>query len=1389
MRDLSDGVILINLIQQLESNKVQPSSNPTSPTNANAILSPSSSSSSSSLFKSYHRAPKNPFQRSENLEQVLTFLRSQGSPLVGITAATLADGATHRDGATLKAALGLVWQLILRYDLNESGAQGAQQRRIASRSVSDEQGEAVHVSVTPRASAGSAREKLLRWVDDTVALQAGTAQPHLAVSSFGDLADGRAFAHLINALQPHTVDVSALSPTSRAANLRFVFDKAEEALGIPPVLSADELADAPDKVDSQSLMTYLSFFKAWRPQLLQRKSIKLTLGDVEQRKAALAAVAEAAAASPAQRHSPSVSFSGTGKALDTATQLELNEAKHTIAALQSALTDMQRSVSSKTREEEEKKQPTHSAHATQSSQTSTGSSAVEGQSLREQVEALTAERDELRLELEARGSSLSSSALSPSSSSSSSPSTSTPPSPSNAVEAKKLSLLEGALKKSLAMQKELALKVSASDASMQELRSTAEASSLQAKTLAEQVQRLEQEKAQADSHSQTATAASSTSTAAMKEGLEAIRAELTAAQAQAAANAARQAELQKAAAQAEAKADEQRLRYKQKIDQLEREASNTRTQLQALETTMSEQLSAAKRSLAQQSEQQSTFADLQGSLEESKTRASTLAEQVTALETAKAAGEAERAKMQAELKAELTAAQKTLQSNQQQTAATVAKAQSNEQELEGLQRRLASLAAEKDELRVQYEQRLSAAEAKAKAREAEEKGQEEQQRQMAELEQAMQTALSTAKQSAARQHDMEKALQELRASSTAATGKASALEGEVQRLEAEKTDSATQLQRLRAELSSTSAVVQEAQQRQTAQSTKLQTATATVAAAATATAASGLAEVEALKKERDSLREQVKQLQTKTARPSSTAGDGVATAQLKEQERQLAALQAELDEARQQAAIAAAVVPSHSTSAVPSGDGVDSSVLAELQAKAAFDLRMLEKEHQTRIASLLERIHALETAAKSVRASERELDEERSGWERRVREAEEELKRKEEAVKKERLRAEQALQEKKAVEEARRKGEEELRQRLDDAKETIALQRKEAQEGQALKKERAEQERRLGEERRKNRELLQRVEQIKRNRGEDAGGKEKDGAGRSVSQRGSRRTSRAVSPVPPSAARSFDGLSEGDAAAAMNSSVEEEKLPVVATATTDEEEGGGGARPTGKKKRKRKGGKGEAAEGTTSTSSAPSHLITVPPSAPSSQSGSRAHSPRGPAAASASASSDNNPALPSSAGTHARDAQPSHSQRAALATAPSRSSSASQAAALTAPLLLLFCCDSLCRSRSLRAAALDGAAQRAGRNEAWEWQSRGAGARLPPAVRRPGCAGGVENRRTRQPPPGAAAVSSAVSVTAGAEVTASEVSTERRIHPVPVRGLTACRPCCGVLRCPCGGCS
>ena len=1206
--DLSDGTLLIALIEQIEAQKAAGTGTPNSPTGSAAPPPPA-------VFRSYNRQPKHLIQRHENLEQVLSYLRAHGQPLVGITGSTLADDHSPNK---LKVVLGLMWQMILRYDINE----GAQHRRIAQRNLSDEHGEGVHISITPQRSAsastaGSAKDKMLRWVEDTanaeIAKQAGPEAPRLAVQSFSALSDGCAFAHLINGLLPGTVDVAALSSTDRTANLALVFRKAEEALGIPAVVQADEFAQSPEKVDSQSLMTYLAFFKGWRPALLQRKSLKpMEQTEVQRR------LLEAAEATKGHGATPSVS--GSGKALDSATQLELAEAKQTIKALSSTISELQRLVASKAKEEE--KVPVALTPA------GGDGGAAEANALRQQVEALKQEKEDMRLAYELKIDHDSARA----SSASSSPTTSSPASPSAAVEAKKVSIVESALKSALAKQKEVQQKFAASEQTLAEMTRTLEATNAHAKALEAHVARVEQEKAAVEAKQQQQT---DTASAALKANLFALQAELEKARAQAASNTTQQSELAQKAQEAEKRAaalqaeaaqavkakEELQLNYERKLDEMEQsraqsnaqasaEAEATKAQLKTLEAVMATQLATAQEAAYKQSEHDRALAELNQTLSSSNAKAQQLAEQATALEAAKAQAEAQRSQAQEELKREMSKAQAQLKANQQQQSAVASKAQNTDTQMAALEKRIAAVQDEKDDLRAQYEQRLTAYESKEQTWEAERAEHAEQQPQVAELEKAMQAALSKAKESAARQSETERALSDLRASSTAATGQAKALEAQVARLEAEKKANAAQVQKLQQELTSTSALVKESQQRQAEQSKRIEAATAVAASTVAAGAGAGAAELQALRKERDALQAQVKQLQSKlAAAPAPVAADSVTAAQLQERERQVAELEKELAEVRSRSTSASAPAPS----AV--GDGGSATLISQLRAQHAFDLKALDKEKEVRIAALNERIHALEAASKTVRASERERDEEREGWERRVHDADEEIKTAREALRKERLRAEQALAEKRAAEDSRKKGEDELRARLEEAKETMTLQRKEAQEGAALKKERAEQERRLGEERRKNRDLLQRIEQIKRNREEvsDSRGAE---AQRSLSQRSSRRPSRATSPIPPSHGRSFSSAPvTGEDT--LGSSLEEEKLPVVsATATTDEDDDAQRAPPPAAAKGKRKKGKGKQGEGQLSlstlqpSSSTTSVLINVAGSAPSSRSPSRTLSPR-----------------------------------------------------------------------------------------------------------------------------------------------------------------------------------
>lgn len=962
LADFNDGLYLINLIEALEQQK--PTSRhptpPASPSHAAGLLSPTGGSAVPFTFRSYHKRPKNTFQKTENIEQVLNLLRAQGSPLVGITAQSIADGQ-------LKATLGLLWLLITKYDINEgggaAGATGADRRKARERGVSSDANDS-----TPLAT--SAKDRMLRWVEETVATQAGQPVP---VRSFAALSDGRVFAHLANKLQPDTVDVGTLTSDGRA-NLQLVFDAADKRLGIPAVLSAEELNENAEKVDSQSLITYLSFYRNWRPELLEHKAREGAAVEAK-KQALLQAATNAADGGASSRRTPSLILSPGGKALDNAHQLELNEYKQRVTALEATITDLQREIHGRQRDEADK-------HTSESAET------------------------------------------------------------------------------------------------------------------------------------------------------ERLKAEL---------------------------ADLQRAR--------DEEAQQTKSQLAELEQAMSSALQTSNAHKAQQAEHESAVAALRDTLEASRQQATTLQNQLKEVQDSKSKDEAEKRQaiqsQLAEVQVELTRAQEQLKVNQAKQAEVEAKAAETEQRARSL------------------EQQVS---------QQQQKGSNDQQlqSQLRELEAAMAAQLQTAQASKQRLDEQTRALEDLKSSAAASKEHAAAVEAQAKRSEEDKARITQQMKELQAELSKASQAQQE-------QKKKLEAITSSSTAQqqqSTTTAA----DVAILRKERDTLQEQLKAAQAKGAQAATSS---VTAAQLEEKDKQIKALQAQLQTA---AATSASFTSTNSStsssnasnsslsassrpiSPAPSAD--NDAYLSQLHAKHSFDLTQLAKEKDGRIAQLTSTLRQLESAAKTARASEAAGEEEKSSWQRRLTEAEDEARREREAARKERARVEQLSDEKRADDDKRKREHDDMRAKLDEARTALSQQRREVAEAASLRKDRADQERRLGEERRKNRELLQRLEQVKRNRGVDQPAGQGSG---SLSQRGSRRGSRAVSPVPPSAGRSFGG-GGGGGGDEFASSIEDEKdVPSVSgTATTDDEEfkdgeaGGEGKR--GKKKQKKRNGR---------AASASSHLINI----------------------------------------------------------------------------------------------------------------------------------------------------------------------------------------------------
>lgn len=195
-KDFEDGIPLIALLEQISAKKI-------GVVNKNAKI----------------RA-----QKLENTGAALMFLKSEGIKLVGIGPEDITDG-------NLKLILGLIWTIILRYQIQKISVGG-----------------------------GSAKSDLLAWVRKQI--------PEYNIQNFkDDWRDGRALCALGDSLKPGIIDLTQMNRKSPLDNARTGTDAAERELGIPPILGAEDLV-SPD-VDELSVMTYISYFRDYEQEKLK----------------------------------------------------------------------------------------------------------------------------------------------------------------------------------------------------------------------------------------------------------------------------------------------------------------------------------------------------------------------------------------------------------------------------------------------------------------------------------------------------------------------------------------------------------------------------------------------------------------------------------------------------------------------------------------------------------------------------------------------------------------------------------------------------------------------------------------------------------------------------------------------------------------------------------------------------------------------------------------------------------------------------------------------------------------------------------------------------------------------------------------------------------------
>jgi filamin len=197
--DFADGILLINLLEII----------------------------SSKSFPKYNKNPKIQMQKLENLTFALDFLAQEGIKLVSIDSNAIASG-------NLKLILGLIWTIILRYQIQVS--EGA-----------------------------SAKAELLEWVRKKI--------PEYNINNFtNNWQDGKAICALAEAVLPGQMNLPRDFKGDPVSNARMGMTKAKDNMGIPEILDAEDMAYNPDELSN---MTYISYFRDYEGLEKRKKDNEL----------------------------------------------------------------------------------------------------------------------------------------------------------------------------------------------------------------------------------------------------------------------------------------------------------------------------------------------------------------------------------------------------------------------------------------------------------------------------------------------------------------------------------------------------------------------------------------------------------------------------------------------------------------------------------------------------------------------------------------------------------------------------------------------------------------------------------------------------------------------------------------------------------------------------------------------------------------------------------------------------------------------------------------------------------------------------------------------------------------------------------------------------------
>lgn len=182
----------------------------------------------------HNAKPRIAVAKIENLSIALNFLKTQGVHLVNIGAEDLHAGNSN-------IILGLIWTLILRYQINLGGEES-----------------------------NNAKDELLEWVRSKIGPK--TSYGYDIQNFQKDWNDGRALAALIDSLSgghfPNHRELPVGDRQKHNRNCDEGIQKAFDFWEVPRLMDGEDMADP--RLDQNSCMTYISYFRNLDPSKLQK---------------------------------------------------------------------------------------------------------------------------------------------------------------------------------------------------------------------------------------------------------------------------------------------------------------------------------------------------------------------------------------------------------------------------------------------------------------------------------------------------------------------------------------------------------------------------------------------------------------------------------------------------------------------------------------------------------------------------------------------------------------------------------------------------------------------------------------------------------------------------------------------------------------------------------------------------------------------------------------------------------------------------------------------------------------------------------------------------------------------------------------------------------------